>query len=346
MSKAKASTSKSNVIDRDNELKEAKAKLESSLGPSMDMYYTILKGWLRRSYDRNHFDQQSRGLLTKEQLMLHNDFIIALMNKLWASGSPFYDLSEIKNGQRYLNNTGTTNGLNVGRNLFEQPRKYANNSDEENGLEDEIISTVPKRRAEDIVFHPADLYSYAPEEDYPDSGLLCFDPSLSQPRKAAQELFLPDPGSILGRLLVAAWEQELVLIDDDVRDYIVRGVQILLKNILTAVIKTGKDFRSTGAQRFFYDVGCPYADPFLRTSIKRVPIDYKPNIASDLYRKRQYPHRNQMHATACDIGKENDESATIQVRDLYFALKDHNLIPAHSVRAIAMERVASKLRNH
>lgn len=330
---------KDGKIDAEKMVNMAREKLFRTLGQvERQYYYANLRGWFRRIYDREDFDRESRRIMNTQQLILHNDLIMAIMNKLLLSGSPFYDLSDF---QAALTSINMANHPSIG-----QTKRQANGVHDSDAcnLEDEIIMNAPKESSlnDGVVFHPVDLYSYVPEEDYPESGLLCLDPSLSQPRKAAQELFLPDPGSILGRLLVAAWEQELVIIDDDVRDYIVMGVQILLKNILTSVIKTGKSFRASGSERYFFDVGCPYADPFLKNSIKRMNINAD-DLASDLFRKKR-EIRNQRYKAACEVPDMQRKGPTIQVRDLYFALKDHSLIPAHSVRAIAMERVTARLK--
>lgn len=330
---------KDGKMDADKMVNMAREKLFRTLGQvERQYYYANLRGWFRRIYDREDFDRESRRIMNTQQLVLHNDLIMAIMNKLLLSGSPFYDLSDF---QAALKSMNMSNQPYMGH--MKRHSNGVHDSDTCN-LEDEIVMNAPRESnfSDGVVFHPVDLYSYVPEEDYPESGLLCLDPSLSQPRKATQELFLPDPGSILGRLLVAAWEQELVIIDDDVRDYIVMGVQILLKNILTAVIKTGKSFRASGSERYFFDVGCPYADPFLKNSIKRMNIDAD-DLASDLFRKRR-EIRNQRYKAACEVPDVQHKGPTIQVRDLYFALKDHSLIPAHSVRAITLERVTARLK--
>lgn len=319
----------------------AREKLFRTFGQAeRQYYYANLRGWFRRIYDREDFDRESRRIMNTQQLVLHNELIMAIMNKLLLSGSPFYDLNDFQAAIKSIN---MSNKSIIGQKKRQSNGVGVHESDTGN-LEDEIIMNKPKESTvnDGVVFHPVDLFSYAPEEDYPESGLLCLDPSLSQPRKATQELFLPDPGSILGRLLVAAWEQELVIIDDDVRDYIVMGVQILLKNILTAVIKTGKSFRASGSERYFFDVGCPYADPFLKNSIKRMNVSAD-DLASDLYRKKR-EIRNQRYKTACEVPNIQQKGPSIKVRDLYFALKDNSLIPAHSVRAITIERVTAKLK--
>lgn len=292
-------------------------------------YFDNLKNWFRRNTTREEFDERNRAIMNPHELELQNKFIVTVMNRITASGTTFEDLTEISTRRRIRNNVGTTYGKKVSKKGPKGAR-----CDDDN-LEDDVVTHRTKdMKGESVVFHPVDLYSYAPDEDYPDSGLLCMDPSLSQPRKAVQELFLPDPGSILGRLLVAAWEQELTIIDDDVRDYIVMAVQLLLKNILTGCIRMKKTARTTEQGQFFYDVGWPKETTRVRNAVQHV--DFQESLL-----ERFAKHVQPYDYPAIEYAETLEP--TIKMQHLYVALKDRNIIPAHSTRSIAMERIAARL---
>lgn len=131
-----------------------------------------------------------------------------------------------------------------------------------------------KRLSENATFEPFPLLDYIPYEDCVDHT-----PAYATPptlRYAAQEMFLPDSGLIMGRLMVAAWESGLATIEENAADMIVSGVQMLLKNILTAVITAKKHYKTTVDGKYMYDVGLPLKDPFVRNTVTRQKIDDEP----------------------------------------------------------------------
>lgn len=122
---------------------------------------------------------------------------------------------------------------------------------------------------------------------------------------------------------------------------------MLLKNILTAIIKTRKEFRTTGAGQYFYDVGCDYKHPFLKnTATRQIVDDYPfefdkngPKTYSIL--DRIYPESSFL--AACETTQQQPILTRITMVDLYNALKDRNLIPCHSVYANNIERISQNL---
>lgn len=71
-------------------------------------------------------------------------------------------------------------------------------------------------------------------------------------------------------------EVGLSSVDEAAVDVVVTGVQMLLKNILTAVITKKKHFKVTADTKYNYDIGAPLKDPFLRNTVARPKIDDEP----------------------------------------------------------------------
>lgn len=131
-----------------------------------------------------------------------------------------------------------------------------------------------KRFSENATFEPTSVLDFIPYEDCIDhTPVNAAAPIL---RYVAQEMFLPDSGLIMGRLMVASWEAGLSSVDESAVDLIVTGVQILLKNILTAVITKKKHYRATADRKYMYDIGAQLKDPFTRNTVTRQKIDDEP----------------------------------------------------------------------
>lgn len=294
-------------------LLNAKNRLFSSLGDEMiHTYLTNLKLWFRKVWTKDEFDTECRELLLPEQQYLHNEFFLAILNKITMPSQFTSNSESVKNGVK-------------------RRKRHASN---------EHLS----------IFVPFDLYDYLPKElDEPDTT----NKQLYQPRFAANELFLPDRSLILGRLLVVAWEKGLTKADDEVCEILFMAIQMLLKNIISAIIKLRKNFRTTNYGRFFYDIGCAYKEPSLLNTATRQIIDDQPfDIDRDIssiceqQQKEEEEEENSdydEYLTACESSQQKIEVERITMKDLYLALQDKNLIPCHSVYAINIERISQSL---
>lgn len=176
------------MTSTEEKLLNAKIRLCGALGEySTKVYMSNLKMWFRKLWTKEQFDFECRRLFTPEQQHLHNEFFLAILNKITI---PYH-----------LAQNNASSETKTGR-----KRKRSIRGSERN------------------VFEPIELFYYLPEENpeirQPDSPL-------PQPRFAAQELFLPDTGLILGRLLIAAWENELTHVDEEICDLLVMAVQVI-----------------------------------------------------------------------------------------------------------------------
>ena len=63
------------------ELQSARRKLQVALGDSGTDYFRQLKLWFRKHISKDIFDTEARRLLSPEDSHLHNEFLLAILNK-------------------------------------------------------------------------------------------------------------------------------------------------------------------------------------------------------------------------------------------------------------------------
>lgn len=187
------------MSNKEDKLFAAKTKLCLALGDaSTKIYMSNLKQWFRKIWTKEQFDFECRKLFTADQKHLHNDFFLAILNKITV---PLH-------GQSNQNNNSNSSGGTALDHSTKQSKKRKRSS---------------RTASERSTFTPIEIYDYLPEEN-PD--LRAPTTPLPQPRFAVQELFLPDTGLILGRLLVAAWENGLSNADESICELLVVAVQV------------------------------------------------------------------------------------------------------------------------
>lgn len=191
------------MTTKEDKLLAAKTKVCSALGDNAKIYLANLKFWFRKIWTKEQFDLECRKLFSPEQKHLHNEFLIAIINKITA---PLHSHSTSSGSS---NCSGMTNDHNLTSSLLSKSGKKRKRSS--------------RPTSERAIFEPVELYDYLPEDNL---DLRPPTTPLSQPRYAAQELFLPDNGLIMGRLLVAAWENGLMNADENVCELVVIAVQV------------------------------------------------------------------------------------------------------------------------
>lgn len=299
----------------EDKLLNAKSQLFLSLGDKLTQtYLTNLKLWFRKVWTKDEFDVECRDLLLPEQEHLHNEFLLAILNKI-----------TMPQQQSKLLNLETTSSESTMKNVAQKRKR--------------------RTGSEHAVFIPFDLYDHLPEElDEPDIT----NKQLHHQRFAGDDLFLPDNSLILGRLLVVAWEKGLTKADDEVCEILVMATQMLLKNIISAIIKSRKNFRTTNYGRFFYDVGYAFKDPTLINTATRQTIDDQPfdidrEISSINEQSDPDYCDHSSYLATCESSQQKIEVERITMEDLYLTLQDRNLIPCRSVYAINIERISQSL---
>lgn len=281
-------------------------------GDKWPMYLANMKLWFRKKASKEEFDLECRKLFSSDQMHLHNRFLLAILNKIDA-------VSPQQTGP------GGRDGKSSGSS---KKRKRSS-----------------KPSSDRATFEPAVVHDFIPKELLDYEQVASQSATIPTIRYAAQELFLPDNGLVLGRLLVGAWENGLLNAEENAVELIVHAVQVLLKNILTAVITKRKHFRTTANGTFAYDVGHQLTHPFNRNTVTKTKVDDEPmeldkEITTVCYLKPATG--DSMFLASCGEPYPN-QTKKITVYDVYKTLLNRNVIPSHSVFSMNMERISSLL---
>lgn len=232
-------------------LLEHKGRLMAALGRHQAAYLRNLKLWFRQKWTKEEFDRESRKLLGAGTVALHNRFFVALLNKV----DPMMEQRPPANPQQQHTQVADRGHCVVAPPATDPPLHQNDSSsittettastNDSSAVDFVVPTTQPisvKRRKRNYSdsshprFAAADLYEYytptnaelpAPDQSTAATQLPTSPTrALSPPRFAAQELFLPDIGMVLGRLLCGAWESGLATADDEVAEMIVQAVQV------------------------------------------------------------------------------------------------------------------------
>ncbi|XP_017115957.1 transcriptional adapter 1 [Drosophila elegans] len=299
------------LTDRVLATKEA---LVVALGDNWERYRANMKNWFRSRWSKEEFDAESRKILSPDKLHLHNQFLLALLNKIDA-------FAPVENPPAVQ----TSSSGNRSKRRKRSSRTFA----------------------ERLNFELCEVLEFVAEDNMqvirppPTIGGSSVDQQLPSQRYCAQELFLPDAGFIMGRFLIGAWEIGLVSVDDNVAEYVAMAVQVLLKDLLSAIIKKRKHYKTSGEGNFYYDVGAPLRDPSLRNTVTRQKVDDTPLELDKELNTANFMRRQNDDVTFLSACEEvlPSERTVITLKDCQLAFRDRNLIGSHSVYAINMERL-------
>lgn len=294
-----------------------KTALIEALGDKSVKYLANMKMWFRQMWSKEMFDMESRKLLTLEQMHLHNQFLLAILNKIDSlmppSAVPLQGINNVKH---------------------------------------QVSSSLSKKRkrlrlSDQLTFEPAEVMDYLPDEapdvvnnSDPNNG-----GTPMQERYSVQELFLPDNGLVMGRLLVGAWELGLVNAEESAAEMIGQAVQMLLKNILTAILMKKKNFKTANCGSFVYDIGAPAKDICVRNTVTRQKIDDSPlELDKEITSMNLLRKTNEETVLLTDCEElYSFPRRRISLVDLYLTLQDRNIIPSHSIYSINLERISNML---
>nr|XP_040241545.2 transcriptional adapter 1-like [Anopheles coluzzii] len=323
------------------EVDSAKQALMLALGDKWTMYLTNMKLWFRKKHSKEEFDLECRKLFSPNQLHLHNRFLLAILNKIDAVSVPqssanHFDGAQMVSPSSVYGAAGDGTGYSC-----------LSSMQQADGRSSKKRKRSSKSSSDRSTFEPMSPYDYIPREPAgPDqehgSSTQC-GATLPTMRYAAQELFLPDNGLVLGRLLVGAWEHGLASADDAAVELIVSSVQVLLKNILSAVIMARKHYRVTANGTFYYDVGRGMDPMDVRNTVTKTKIDDEPmELDREILCYVKTPPTDSTFLASCE-NLYPSVSRKINALELYRALQDRNLISSHSVYSMNIERISSQL---
>ncbi|XP_017065502.1 transcriptional adapter 1 [Drosophila eugracilis] len=304
------------LTDRVLTTKEA---LVVALGDNWERYRSNMKNWFRSRWSKEEFDAESRKILSPDKLHLHNQFLLALLNKIDAF-APIDNPPAVQT---------SSSGNRSGKRRKRSSRTFAERLNFE-------LSEVLDFMSEDnmqVIRPPPSIGGLSEQQP--------MQQQLQSQRYCAQELFLPDAGFIMGRFLIGAWEIGLVSVDDNVAEYVAMAVQVLLKDLLSAIIKKRKHYKTSGEGNFYYDVGAPLRDPSLRNTVTRQKVDDTPLELDKELNTANFMRRQNDDVTFLSACEEviPSERTVITLKDCQLAFRDRNLIGSHAVYSINMERL-------
>lgn len=297
---------------------DSKQALMEALGDNSGKYLANMKLWFRQKWTKEMFDVECRKLFNRDEIHLHNRFLLAILNKIDTVMPP----------------------------VAVPPLAIS-------GHIRPIVTSASRKRkrarlTDQLTFDSAEPLDYLPEENL-DTTPADFNANGQplQERYCVQELFLPDNGLVLGRLLIGAWQVGLANVDESCAEMISQAVQILLKNILTAILMKRKGYKTANGGQFVYDFGAPAKDIFTRNTVTRAKIDDAPLELDKEITSMNLPRRvsdSTVVLASCEELYPRTPKR-ITTLDLYLTLQDRSVIPSHSIHSINMERISNLLDN-
>ena len=340
------------------ELNSARRKLHAALGDKQKDYFGHMKSWFRKKSTKEEFDIEARKLLSVENGHLHNEFLLAILNKCQtlASFQPSPSTVGVAMG------VAVTSGINAAiGSPSSSPRS-----------EDRLKIGAVKRRSKsnratfDHQFQPVSLSGMVPDldeqqqlhQDHLGVGEINYSADV-------QDGMMPDSSLIQGRLLVAAWEEGLEggQADPEVVSLICQAAEQQVRSIITALLMDRKGFKLMDS-KFVHAVGVPASNPWIRSAKRRRHADGGIEKSADCVETVTVPHNGAIADTplvpvgrptfseaehdalvevACGVD-DSTSSEPLNLFDLLHTLQKHKkIIPSHSVYALNVERIISRL---
>ena len=183
------------------ELNSSRKKLQTALGDNSKVYFGHLRNWFRKRCTKEDFDIEAKKLLSGDDSHLHNEFLLAILNKCQTLANFTLMTSPTQKLPNVMSPSSSSIGSPSNTLIINRP-----NQDIDGGRLK--IGTVKRRNKSnrptfDQRFQPAS--PNIPDVDEfeihdPDERSLLF---------SYKEPTLPDSSLISGRLLIAAWDEGL-----------------------------------------------------------------------------------------------------------------------------------------
>ncbi|XP_077986417.1 transcriptional adapter 1-like [Glandiceps talaboti] len=304
------------------ELNTARSNLTDVLGENTKQYWANMKLWYRQKINKEEFDLEARRLLSSDNVHYHNEFLLAILTKCQTLGT-----SQVISGK----DSSILSSQAAGRMAIKKGVK-------------KFKKSKPTKVNFEHRFAPASPYMDIPQvlpKGIPEESSLVF---------CSRDLFLPDVSMIHGCMFVTAWEYGLEGISDDCVHLVQLAVEQHLKNILAIVCSQRHGYRlREGCVR--YGIGCPTKPEQLRKTTKEFSI-IKDSVCStadithgQVPADRPTLEGGEREAAMLLAGNYPPPSLPpVSLFDLLQALQVHrSTIPSHTVYAINIERLLSKL---
>jgi len=363
------------------ELNSAKRKLCSVLGERQKDYFSHMKSWFRKKITEEEFDVEARKLLSTEHGHLHNEFFLAILNKCQtlASFQPSASTVGVAVGvavtsginAAVANKTSpssspklTDDRLKVGT---VKRRSKSNRATFDHQFQPVALSGIPPDLDEQQHLHQDQVHKVGVAAATTDDQVFNYNADV-------RDGMMPDASLIQGRLLVAAWEEGLEggHADPEVISLICLAAEQQVRSIITALFMDKKGFKLMDS-KLPHKIGLPAPDPWLRGSKRRRHADGGVERSSDHVEMVSVPLSNAhgsvlsdpplapvgkptydeavheaLVEVACSVDQSDHDlqghSEPLTLFDLMTTLQKHKkIIPSHSVYAVNMERLISRL---
>ncbi|XP_004567225.1 transcriptional adapter 1 [Maylandia zebra] len=301
-----------------SELEIAKKNLTDAIGDNVKHYWANLKLWFKQKISKEEFDIEARRLLAQENVHVHNDFLLAILTRC----------------QIIVSTPEGAGSLQWQGSCASKPGKPKGNK------------KCSSRQKFDHRFQPQNPLSaaqpFSPREGGSEEEEL---------RLSAHTLLLPTRGQLEARMMVTAFEVGLDNVTEDAISTMIYAVEHHLKDVLTAVIMRRKAYRLRDS-RFPYAFGNDVTpQPYLKNSLAAyhsvadcppqsasLPAGPPPQVSPD------EAEQQAVHLLACSADSLPAPLPPISMFDLLEALQvHHGVMPSHTMYALNMERVLSRL---
>ncbi|XP_069166071.1 transcriptional adapter 1 [Procambarus clarkii] len=334
-------------LSSSDHLNGARKRLEEALGPDKKTkYFYHMKQWFRMRVTKEEFDKSARDLLPLNSVHLHNEFLLAILTKcqLFTSSSSSSSRSDThhRHDDLRMDSGGGTSGsrdhasVNVyyipseRKKLKPKKKMKATRPPQDNNFEAVTVQDI----AATATLHEPQAITDA------GAGYM------------SRSLCLLDTGPLKGRLLLAAWDHGITQVADNVANMLQEATQQCLKNVLMAVISRRRGYRIREG-RFMHSLGTTPPNPWLRNTASlndwaSESLGLPTGECGEAGDRPIWPtvdsaEQNAAHLAACAPQTDNP-LPPISCMDLLEALQvQKSALPCHSVYALGMERISSRL---
>ncbi|XP_051943648.1 transcriptional adapter 1 [Hippocampus zosterae] len=301
-----------------SELEIAKKNLTDAIGDNVKHYWANLKLWFKQKISKEEFDSEARRLLAQENVHVHNDFLLAILTRCQIIVSTPEGVGQLQ----WQGGSASKPGKPKGKKKCSSRQKFDHRFQPHNPLS----AAQP--------FSPRDAVG----ED-------------EELRLSAHTWLLPTRGQLEARMMVTAFELGLDNITEDAVSAMTCAVEHHLKDVLTAVISRRKAYRLRDGH-FPYAFGSDVTpQPYLKNSLAAyhsvtecplpsasLPAGPPSQISPD------EAEQQAVHLLACSAASLHTALPPVTMFDLLEALQvHHRVMPSHTVYALNMERILSRL---
>jgi len=308
------------------ELSSTRKKLFELLGDSQTAYIEHMKNWFRKKNSKEEFDAAARKLLSPDAVHLHNQFLLAILNKC----------------QTLVNMTpGST---------IKSDKLWHSNQDPAGEVTRLKIGKVKRKANLEHKFQPMPV-----SNSLPDVTKYNVTPEERRLQFCQREKTMPDISLVHGRLLVAAWEEGLEGVEDQAVALTLAAAEQQMRRLISCLVTSRNSWRERGGLRHSVGTGAPdpwlintqqarrgtagggggATQPTLHNTLGLAPADREEATVVE---------REGLYQTA--LATPPRHSRPLDLFNLLAALQsDRAAIPSHQIYSMSIERIIMRLHH-